>query len=187
MKGLLVAGVSLMALAVASRVAADDIMVTKAAPVQYTAPAAFDWSGFYAGGHLGDAWGSSNWTGSTPGVPIPSLSGSFGLFQPFDGFKDTGSFFEGLQAGYNYMLLNRLVIGGEADVSFPSFPNSAGILVGDGQLPHPGFEEIIEAYYSYALTAFTRVSIDYQFIANPAYNTDRGPVNVFAGRFHTAF
>ena len=63
-------------------------------------------------------------------IPIPSLSGSFGLFQPFDGFKDTGSYFEGLQAGYNYMLLNRLVIGGEADVSFPSFPNSAGISVG---------------------------------------------------------
>ena len=62
-----------------------------------------------------------------------------------------------------------------------------GILVGDGQLPHPGLEQIIEAYYSYALTPFTRVSVDYQFVANPAYNTDRGQVNVFAGRFHTAF
>ena len=62
-----------------------------------------------------------------------------------------------------------------------------GILVGDGQLPHPGLEEIIEAYYSYALSASTRVSVDYQFIANPAYNTDRGPVNVFSGRFHWQF
>jgi high affinity Mn2+ porin len=62
-----------------------------------------------------------------------------------------------------------------------------GILVGDGQLPNPGLEEIIEAYYSYALTAAMRVSADYQFIANPGYNTDRGPVNVFAGRFHAAF
>jgi high affinity Mn2+ porin len=59
-----------------------------------------------------------------------------------------------------------------------------GILVGDGQLPNPGLEEIIEAYYSYALTTSTRVSVDYQFIANPAYNTDRGPANIFAGRFH---
>ena len=32
-----------------------------------------------------------------------------------------------------------------------------GILVGDGQLPHPGLEQIIEAYYSYALTAFGAV------------------------------
>jgi high affinity Mn2+ porin len=27
-----------------------------------------------------------------------------------------------------------------------------GILVGDGQLPHPGLEQILETYYSYALT-----------------------------------
>jgi high affinity Mn2+ porin len=62
-----------------------------------------------------------------------------------------------------------------------------GILIGDGQLPHPGYEEIVEAYYSYALTASMRVSLDYQFVANPGYNTDRGPVNVFAGRLHWQF
>ena len=50
-----------------------------------------------------------------------------------------------------------------------------GILVGDGQLPHPGLEQIVETYYSYALTPSTRVSVDYQLIVNPAYNTDRGP------------
>ena len=54
-----------------------------------------------------------------------------------------------------------------------------GILVGDGQLPNPGLEQIIEMYYSYALSASTRLTFDYQFIANPAYNADRGPVNVF--------
>jgi len=26
-----------------------------------------------------------------------------------------------------------------------------------------------------------------QFIDNPGYNADRGPVNVFAGRFHWQF
>ena len=62
-----------------------------------------------------------------------------------------------------------------------------GILVGDGKLPHPGLEQIIETYYSYALSSSTKVTFDYQFIVNPGYNTDRGPVNVFAGRFHTAF
>lgn len=62
-----------------------------------------------------------------------------------------------------------------------------GALVGDGQLPNPGLEQIIEAYYSYAISPATKVSVDYQFIANPAYNADRGPVNVFAGRFHAAF
>ena len=62
-----------------------------------------------------------------------------------------------------------------------------GILIGDGQLPHPGLEQIVEAYYSYALTASIRVTADYQLIVNPAYNTDRGPVNVFSGRIHVAF
>ena len=62
-----------------------------------------------------------------------------------------------------------------------------GILIGDGQLPNPGPEKIFETYYSYALSPDMRLSFDYQFITNPAYNTDRGPVNVFAGRFHAQF
>ena len=38
---------------------------------------------------------------------------------------------------------------------------------------------------SHAITAAaTKVSIDYQLIADPAYNTDRGSANVFAGRVH---
>ena len=62
-----------------------------------------------------------------------------------------------------------------------------GILVGDGQLPNSGLEKIFEAYYSYALTAATRLSLDYQFVGNPAYNADRGPVNAFAARMHWQF
>jgi len=62
-----------------------------------------------------------------------------------------------------------------------------GILVGDGQLPKPGSEKILETYYSYALSSLTRISFDYQFIANPSYNPDRGPVNAFAGRIHWQF
>ena len=62
-----------------------------------------------------------------------------------------------------------------------------GILVGDGILPHPGLEQIIEAYYSYAVTSKTYLTFDYQLVVNPAYNTDRGPVSVFAGRFHWQF
>ena len=34
-------------------------------------------------------------------------------------------------------------------------------------------------------TPSMKVTVDYQFIVNPAYNADRGPVNVFAGRFHS--
>jgi high affinity Mn2+ porin len=62
-----------------------------------------------------------------------------------------------------------------------------GILIGDGQLPNPGLEEIFETYYSYGFTEATKLTFDYQFINNPAYNTQRGPVNAFAVRLHTQF
>jgi len=59
-----------------------------------------------------------------------------------------------------------------------------GILIGDGQLPNPELEQVFETYYSYALSPAWRASFDYQFINNPAYNTQRGPVNVFGARLH---
>jgi high affinity Mn2+ porin len=110
-----------MTLATVGGAAADDIMVTKAPPPSI--PTDFNWTGFYAGGHLGYAWGSSNWTG-------PGVSGSLNLAQPVDTFNEAGSFFEGLQAGYNYMLPNRVVIGAEIDASFPAVQNLAGISIG---------------------------------------------------------
>jgi high affinity Mn2+ porin len=61
-----------------------------------------------------------------------------------------------------------------------------GILVGDGMLPHPGPEQIIETYYAFPLFA-TTVSFDYQLIVNPAYNRDRGPVSVIGARVHAEF
>jgi high affinity Mn2+ porin len=62
-----------------------------------------------------------------------------------------------------------------------------GILVGDGQLPHPGPEEILETYYRVAVLPFAQLTFDYQWIDNPAYNRDRGPVSVFAVRLHAQF
>jgi high affinity Mn2+ porin len=66
-----------------------------------------------------------------------------------------------------------------------------GILVGDGMLPHPGPEQIIETYYAFPLYAFpllaSTVTFDYQFIVNPAYNRDRGPVSVIGARVHAEF
>jgi high affinity Mn2+ porin len=81
------------------------------------------WTGFYLGGHLGYAWGNSNW--STPGV-----TGSMSMAQTIDTFAEAGSFFEGIQGGYNYILPNRVVIGIEADATFPAFPNLSGLAIG---------------------------------------------------------
>lgn len=61
-----------------------------------------------------------------------------------------------------------------------------GILVGDGQLPHPGNEGIFETYYSFPWF-ISKVTLDYQLIVNPAYNRDRGPVSVFGVRLHTQY
>jgi high affinity Mn2+ porin len=93
----------------------------------------YNWAGFYGGGHLGYAWGGSNWTASSPGAP--NVSGSLNLMQPIDIFSETGSFFEGLQAGYNYMLPNRFLIGGEVDATFPSFQNLGGMSIGGASNP----------------------------------------------------
>jgi high affinity Mn2+ porin len=62
-----------------------------------------------------------------------------------------------------------------------------GVLVGDGKLPHPGAEMIAEAYYDWQTMRGVNVTFDYQFIAHPAYNRDRGPANVLALRLHGAF
>jgi high affinity Mn2+ porin len=62
-----------------------------------------------------------------------------------------------------------------------------GIVVGDGRLPHPGAEQILETYYSWGLVPHAHLSLDYQFVENPAFNRDRGPVSIFAVRVHAQF
>lgn len=59
-----------------------------------------------------------------------------------------------------------------------------GILIGDGQLPNYGLEKIVETYYSVQVIEALAISVDYQFVDNPAYNRDRGPVSIFGLRFH---
>lgn len=62
-----------------------------------------------------------------------------------------------------------------------------GILVGDGKLPNPGAEAILETYYDVAAAKGLRLSFDYQLINHPAYNRDRGPVSVVAARLHAQY
>jgi high affinity Mn2+ porin len=62
-----------------------------------------------------------------------------------------------------------------------------GLLIGDGQLKTYGLEKVIETYYSASVIDGIAVSLDYQYIENPAYNADRGPVSVFGFRFHAQF
>jgi high affinity Mn2+ porin len=62
-----------------------------------------------------------------------------------------------------------------------------GILVGDGKLPHPGPEQIVETYYNAAVLRGVTVTLDYQWVNNPGYNRDRGPASIVALRVHAQF
>jgi high affinity Mn2+ porin len=62
-----------------------------------------------------------------------------------------------------------------------------GILIGDGRLPHPATENILETWYDFGVGRFAHLTFDYQFVDNPAYNSDRGPVSIFAARVHAQF
>jgi high affinity Mn2+ porin len=59
----------------------------------------------------------------------------------------------------------------------------AGILAGDGNLEY-GLEKIVETYYDFQIWKTLHGALDYQFITDPAYNRDRGPVSVFGARLH---
>ncbi len=52
--------------------------------------------------------------------------------------------------------------------------------IGDGKL-NQASEHAIDAFYSFNLGSLAFLSVDYQHVWNPAYNADRGPVNIFGG------
>jgi len=78
-------------------------LVRKAQPLARS----FDWSGFYAGGHVGYSRGSTRSTLSDPLSP--------------DGVSTFGSLYGGFQGGYNHVFPSGFLLGIEGDVSFPEF------------------------------------------------------------------
>ena len=58
-----------------------------------------------------------------------------------------------------------------------------GFIIGDGNLTYSN-EMIMETWYNAHLSKLFWFSLDYQFVANPGYNRDRGPVSVLAARGH---
>jgi high affinity Mn2+ porin len=61
-----------------------------------------------------------------------------------------------------------------------------GILAGDGALSY-GWEKILETYYDAKIWKTVHAAVDYQFISDPAFNQDRGPVSVLGARIHWEF
>jgi len=62
-----------------------------------------------------------------------------------------------------------------------------GILIGDGQLPHYSTEQILESYYAVKMNKALTLTGDFQYVRNPAYNADRGPVSIWGMRLHAEF
>jgi high affinity Mn2+ porin len=58
-----------------------------------------------------------------------------------------------------------------------------GILAGDNGLNY-GWEKVLETYYDFQIWKTIHGALDYQFVTNPAFNRDRGPVSVFGARLH---
>jgi len=73
------------------------------------------WEGFYFGGHVGYAFGTSSYLTNPPGLPAAGQVGLYG--QDVNG--EFGPLTGGLQAGYNHVTPSGLMLGVEADFSFP--------------------------------------------------------------------
>ena len=98
----LFASVALGALTLDAAMAAD--MPVKAPRVETY----FDWSGLYLGGHTG--YGTGNYGPGTNPLPLQGIAFPSSITGLIGGY----------QAGYNLQLPNRLVLGIETDISFPS-------------------------------------------------------------------
>jgi high affinity Mn2+ porin len=75
---------------------------------------AFDWSGFYIGGHTGYGRGASSAV-----LTDPAVAASSGTF---------GGVIGGVQGGYNARLPSGLLFGVEADLTFPNYLTSNSIV-----------------------------------------------------------
>ncbi len=59
----------------------------------------------------------------------------------------------------------------------------SGFQLGDGRLSYAN-EVVAELDYLAPLTRSVSVSLDYQYLRNPGYNSDRGPISVLGVRLH---
>ncbi|HEY1417481.1 MAG TPA: hypothetical protein VGF41_06225, partial [Myxococcaceae bacterium] len=94
-------------------------------PQQASPTQSFDWNGWYAGGRIGFATGSSNWSATRGGARADDPSGSFGLSNPIHFSDGTGSYFGGLQFGYDKVLPSHVLLGLETEAMLPNTVSGA--------------------------------------------------------------
>ena len=69
------------------------------------------------------------------------------------------------------------------------FENTGGyqFIIGDGILENYQPEQILETYYQFKFFEHLFIALDYQHVTNPAYNADRGPIDIGSVRVHLEF
>jgi hypothetical protein len=58
--------------------------------------------------------------------------------------------------------------------------------IGDGKISYKP-EQVLEAYYNFNVNKYFWLTLDFQHVANPAYNSDRGPVSMYGVRVHAEY
>jgi hypothetical protein len=69
-----------------------------------------------------------------------------------------------------------------------AYLNMGGVdgFIGDGKINYKP-EQVVDIYYQCHVFSSTWLTADYQHLANPAYNADRGPVDIYGARVHFEF
>lgn len=108
-------------------------LASAAQAADMTAPATYDWTGFYVGANAGVAWSNASVDQSTylDGVREGSVSNSLDV--------DNTAFTAGGILGYNYQI-DQIVLGAEADFNYLGFSNDRTRDLGQGNYAKTNFE-----------------------------------------------
>jgi high affinity Mn2+ porin len=126
--------------------------------------------------------------------------GLFGRFSWNDGRTETYAFAEiEMSATVGLSMKGRLWRRPDDTVGFAFVQNGLshdhrdflaagglGIFLGDGRINYQA-ERILEAYYSFRAFKGLWLSLGWQYVWDPAYNADRGPVSLYSCRGHVEF
>jgi high affinity Mn2+ porin len=109
-------------------------------------------------------------------------------FTEADGSLSTGFLIKGSSWGRGQDTVGVAYMHDTISADRINFLKSGGVsfFIGDGSLNYAP-EKVLESFYSYSIRPDTWLTLDYQYIQNPAYNASRGPVNVYAVRFHVEY
>jgi high affinity Mn2+ porin len=109
-------------------------------------------------------------------------------FTEVDNSLSTGFLIKGSQWGRGQDTVGIALLQNQLSNDRRRYLEAGGIsfFIGDGGLNYKP-ETILETFYSVGVRKGVWLTGDYQYVQNPGYNASRGPVNVFALRFHAEF